>query len=98
MKGRWSVSKGLSCGILLVDGGATCAVLVFCYMAIRRDFTGALPYLTTLIGALQAATAVVLAAYFGKSKAENTVGGIVYDAALGTQDANVSDSDTFDAV
>ena len=37
----------------------------------------------------QAVTGVVLTAYFGKSKAENTRGGIVYDAALG-----VSNSDT----
>ena len=29
------------------------------------------------------ATAVVLAAYFNKSRAENTRGGIVYDSALG---------------
>ena len=34
-------------------------------------------------------TGVVLGAYFNKSKAENTKGGIVYDAALG-----VSNSDT----
>ena len=39
-------------------------------------------YLTTLIGALQAVTGVVLGAYFNKSKAENTKGGIVYDAAM----------------
>ena len=49
----------------------------------------------TLVGVLmanqktQAVTGVVLGAYFNKSKAENTKGGIVYDAALG-----VSDSDT----
>jgi hypothetical protein len=83
-------------GVLAVDGSATYIVLGLCYMAIRRDFTGALPYLTTLIGALQAATAVVLAAYFGKSKAENTRGGITYDAALGAQETTVSESDTYD--
>ena len=49
----------------------------------RLNFTGSLPYLTALVGALQAATAVVLAAYFNKSRAENTRGGIVYDSALG---------------
>ena len=54
--------------------------------AVRRDFTGSLPYLTALIGAMQAATAVVLTAYFGKSRAENTRGGIVYDAALGQEE------------
>lgn len=43
-----------------------------------------MPYLTSLIGAQQASTAVVLTAYFGKAKAENTKGGITYGAALGT--------------
>ena len=38
------------------------------------------------IGALQAVTAIVLTAYFHKAKAENTKGGIVYDAALGNHD------------
>jgi hypothetical protein len=35
-----------------------------------------------LIGALQASTAVILTAYYGKSKAENTLGGIAYDTAV----------------
>lgn len=84
-----STSRSIALGILLVDASATYIVLALCALAILRDFAGALPYLTTLIGALQASAAVVLTAYFGKSKAENTKGGITYDAALG-----VSDSDT----
>ena len=66
-----------------MDAVATLAVLALCCLAILRRFEGALPYLTTLIGALQAVTGVVLGAYFNKSKAENTKGGITYDAALG---------------
>jgi hypothetical protein len=81
-------------GILLVDASSTYIVLGLCYMAIVRDYTGALPYLTTLIGALQAATGYVLGQYFKKSTAENTQGGIVYDAALGA----AHDTDTFDTV
>lgn len=46
-----------------------------------KGFTGSLPYLTALIGALQASTAVVLTAYYNKSKAENVKGGITYDYA-----------------
>ena len=88
-KKAWTTSKVIAVGILLVDGAATMAVLALCGFAILRDFTGGLPYLTTLIGALQAVTGVVLGAYFNKSKAENTKGGIVYDTALG-----VFDSDT----
>ena len=86
---RWATSKVISIGVLIMDAVATLAVLALCCLAILRRFEGALPYLTTLIGALQAVTGVVLGAYFSKSKAENTKGGIVYDTALG-----VSNSDT----
>ena len=86
---RPSTSHIIAIGVLLVDAAATFAVLALCALAILRNYAGALPYLTTLIGALQAVTGVVLAAYFNKSKAENTKGGIVYDTALG-----VSNSDT----
>ena len=86
---RPSTSHIIAIGVLMVDAAATFAVLALCALAILRDYAGALPYLTTLIGALQAVTGVVLGAYFNKSKAENTKGGIVYDTALG-----VSDSDT----
>lgn len=88
---RWTTSKVISIGVLLMDAVATLAVLSLCGLAIVRQFEGALPYLTTLIGALQAVTGVVLAAYFGKSKAENTKGGIVYDDAMRRP---VSNSDT----
>lgn len=86
---RMATSKVIAIGVLIMDAVATLAVLALCGLAIVRRFEGALPYLTTLIGALQAVTGVVLGAYFNKSKAENTKGGIVYDTALG-----VSDSDT----
>ena len=85
---RWTASKIIAVGILLVDGAATMAVLALCGLAIWRDFTGALPYLTTLIGALQAATGYVLGHYFRKSAQENTKGGIVYDTALGVPNSD----------
>ena len=88
-KKAWTTSKVIAIGVLIMDAVATLAVLALCGLAIVRRFDGALPYLTTLIGALQAVTGVVLGAYFSKSKAENTKGGIVYDTAMG-----VSDSDT----
>lgn len=78
---RWTASKVIALGLLAVDASATYIVLYLCWLSIRCQFTGSLPYLTALIGALQAATAVVLGAYFNKSKAENTKGGITYDAA-----------------
>lgn len=83
-----TTSKTIALGILFVDGASTFAVIGLCGLAIWRNYTGALPYLTTLIGALQAATAIVLHRYFGKSQAENTVGGIVYDSAMSSNYTN----------
>ena len=88
---RSTTSKVIAIGVLIMDAAATLAVLALCGLAIVRRFDGALPYLTTLIGALQAVTGVVLGAYFSKSKAENTKGGIVYDDAMRRP---VSNSDT----
>lgn len=96
-KKRLTTSKWIALGVLLIDGSSTYFVLYLCWLSITRQFTGNLPYLTALIGAMQAATGYVLGHYFKKSTAENTVGGITYDAALGT----VSNSDTtsiFDTV
>ena len=42
----------------------------------------------TAVFAYMAVTGVVLGAYFNKSKAENTKGGIVYDAALGVPNSD----------
>lgn len=81
-----TASKLIAMGVLTVDGAATFSVLYLCYLAITQRYEGALPYLTTLIGALQAATAIVLSGYFIKSKAENTAGGITYDAAMKAPD------------
>lgn len=81
-RGR-TTSQTIALWTLKVDAASTFAVLGLCALAILRDYEGALPYLTTLIGALQAVTGVVLTAYFHKAKAENTKGGITYDAALG---------------
>ena len=88
---KWTTSRLIALGILTTDACATVWVLCFCRMAIQLDFTGSLPYLSALIGAMQAATAVVLTAYFVKSKAENTKGGIVYDAALGMNQSDMGD-------
>ena len=85
-KKRRTTSKVIALGVLGIDAAATLAVLVLSALAILRDYTGSLPCLTALIGALQAVTGIVLGAYFHKSKAENTKGGIVYDAAMRNHD------------
>lgn len=78
---KWTASKIIALGVLLVDASCTYIVLYLCWLSIKSQFTGSLPYLTTLIGALQAATAVVLNAYYSKSKTENQKGGITYESA-----------------
>lgn len=77
-----TTSQKIALSVLAVDAVATFAVLTLCWLAIQCGFEGAMPYLTTLIGALQAVTAVVLSAYFKKSTTENCKGGIVYDSAF----------------
>ena len=88
---KMTASKLIALAVLTVDGSATYIVLYLCHLAIVRDYAGALPYLTTLIGALQAVTGVVLTAYYHKAKAENTKGGITYDAALGVPNSETGD-------
>lgn len=39
-------------------------------LAIVQDYTGALPYLTAVVGFVEAAVTIVLGFYFGNSKAE----------------------------
>ena len=90
-RSRKTTSQTIALWVLKVDAAATFIVLGRCGLSIVRSFEGALPYLTTLIGALQAVTGVVLTAYYHKAKAENTKGGITYDAALGVPNSETGD-------
>lgn len=77
-----TTSQKIALGVLSVDAISTFVVMGLCALSIWRGFEGALPYLTTLIGALQVITGVVLSAYYKKSAMENCKGGIVYDSAF----------------
>jgi len=77
-----TTSQKIALGVLAVDTIATFVVMGLCALSIWMGFEGALPYLTTLIGALQVVTGVVLSAYYKKSAMENCKGGIVYDSAF----------------
>lgn len=85
-----TASKIIAIGVLVMDATATYIVLYLCYLAITRDYMGALPYLSALITSMQAATGYVLGHYFKKSATENSKGGITYDAIFGT---SADDSD-----
>lgn len=80
-----SVSKVLAFTILAADIVLSLATLGLCYLAVLRDYSGSLPYLTALIAMYQGATGYVLGKYLDKSKAENTVGGIVYDNVINSE-------------
>lgn len=89
MKKKITKSHLIALWTLALDTVCTGFCLWFCYLAIISNYQGGLPYLTAMIAALQAATAIVLNAYFDKSKAENKRGGIVYETAIGSSGVNV---------
>ena len=84
---RLTASKMIAVVVLFMDATCTYIILYLCWLSIRLQFSGSLPYLTTLIGAMQAATGYVLGHYFKKSTVENSKGGITYDAAFQHIDA-----------
>jgi len=81
-KNKKRTSKIIAISVLLIDASCTYIVLYLCWLSIKLQFSGSLPYLTTLIGALQASSAVILSFYFNKSKAENVQGGITFESAV----------------
>jgi len=83
---RVTASKLIAMWMLGITTLVSVATLYLMRLCILRAFSGALYPLTGLITLCQAGNAVVLAAYFGKSKAENTKGGITYDAAMNNND------------
>lgn len=86
---RWTASKLIALWMLGLTTVVSAATLYLMRLCIVRDFSGALYPLSALITLCQAGNAVVLAAYYSKSKAENTKGGITYDAAMREQDGDL---------
>lgn len=82
-KKKWTTSKCIAFAILVTNFLVVMGVLVLCGLSILRNFTGALPYLTSMIALLEGAMGYVLGHYFKKAAAENTKGGIVYDTTVG---------------
>lgn len=87
-KKQLTASKLIALWMLGLTTVVSAATLYLMRLCIVRNFTGALYPLSALITLCQAGNAVVLGFYYNKSKAENTKGGITYDAALGTNDFN----------
>lgn len=51
------------------------------FYAVAKNFGGSLPWITALIGLFNGGVAAILNSDTRKSQAENTEGGIVYEAA-----------------
>ena len=74
----------------------TLACLVMAFICIFSGSFVELPWITAMVGCPWGAYAISQHAYYKKSMAENTQGGIVYDNLFGVQesDCNVEDNTT----
>lgn len=77
-----SFTKRIVLVVVVGDILLSLATLVLCLLSILRNYMGGMPYLVSLIGVYNVATGYALGKMMDKSKAENTVGGIVYEAAM----------------
>ena len=84
-KKRRSASKKFVTAYIAIMAIVTIAYIVLAYIAVYRAYNGGLYWLQWPITALDAAGAIILTAYFSKSKAENTKSSIVYDTAMNTK-------------
>lgn len=71
--------------LLMLESGivlfTTAAGFFLANKAINAGYVGALPWLTAMVTACWGAYGTSAACYYNKSKAENTKGGIVFEAA-----------------
>lgn len=68
-------------------------MLGLAYLCIAKGYLGQLPWLAVMAGSPWAAYAVSQKAYYAKSEAENTKGGIKYDTVMADYQIN---TDPFD--
>ena len=59
----------------------TAGVLLLSAYCIYKDYTGALPWLSVMVGLPWSAHGVVCSCYLGMAKSDHRTGGITYDAA-----------------
>lgn len=83
-KGRITFSHLLALIVAVMAKVVDVGVLYIAHECVVHGYIGELVFLTTMLGANEASMAIVLNKYFNKSQAENTVGGIVYDSAIGS--------------
>ena len=75
-------SKGLLIQETILIWIITLAFLGLAFFCVLNNYTGALPWLASIVGFPWSAYAISQACYYKKSEKENTKGGIVYDTAM----------------
>ena len=80
-KKKLDYSKRLISDIRWLLWVVTVGVLLLSFYCIRKDYTGALPWLTAMIGLPWSAHGVVCSFYMDMAKSDHKEGGITYDAA-----------------
>ena len=80
-KTRLDYSKRLISDIRSLLWIVTVGVLVLSALCILRDYMGALPWLTAMVGLPWSAHAVVCSGYLRMAKSDHSAGGITYEAA-----------------
>ena len=60
----------------------TLAFIVLAFVCVFTGYLGSLPWVAIMVTAAWGGYAVSQAAYYGKSKAENISGGLVYEATM----------------
>ncbi len=74
-------SKRLVSDIRALLWAVTAGGLILSALCILRDYLGALPWLTAMVGLPWAAHGTVCACYLGMAKSDHSAGGITYEAA-----------------
>lgn len=81
-KKKLEFSKRLAVTLIITSLVVTVATLYLSYLCIVNSLDASLPFLVALVGLNEVTLGYVCGAYMNKSKAENTVGGIVHDTAM----------------
>lgn len=78
---KMDFSKKLISDIRALLWVVTVGGLLLSAYCIRKDYTGALPWLTAMVGLPWTAHGVVCSGYLNMAKSDHKQGGITYDAA-----------------
>ena len=80
-KGRFDFSKQLIADIRALLWVVTVGGLLLAAYCVHRDYAGALPWLTAMVGLPWTAHGVVCTGYLNMARSDHREGGITYDAA-----------------